>query len=62
MPVDQPMGAPAFFPIFQYNQPAPMALPLVQVDPAQLVDKSVEDQKQYLGELIFPFVEQRYPV
>jgi Poly-adenylate binding protein, unique domain len=38
-----------------------MIIPLVYIDTLQLKDKSEADQKQFLGNHIYPFVEQMYP-
>jgi len=42
--------------------PVYVPIPLVVIDVNQLEGKSEADQKQYIGNYIYSFVEQHYPM
>lgn len=45
-----------------FGQPLPgQVIPLIYIDTNQLVGKTEADQKQLLGNYIYPFVEQSFP-
>jgi hypothetical protein len=49
--------APAFF---QPPPPIIQPVPLVLIDPAQISQLSEGDTRQYIGEQVYPFIEQLY--